>query len=122
MLVGLVACVASKVIQPELFDYVVVCCVWLLTSIGAAVAQRQAFRFLPPGASKITIVSVLAVAISVVVLSSLSLISLITLLVAYALIDALSGCLLFVLLRDLWSSAVMVACGVALTLVALLSV
>jgi hypothetical protein len=79
---------------------------WLIASASAAVAQRMAFRFLPPHASRATILAV-PVVVALASLSSRSQeFDLSMLLCAYAGVDAATGFLLLVALRDRFMTVV----------------
>ncbi|GAA2064519.1 hypothetical protein GCM10009722_27410 [Williamsia deligens] len=78
----------------------IVVALWLVASACSSVAQRLAFRFLPPSASRITMVVVPVVVLAVALSAPLPGFGLIALLAAYATVDALSGLLLLIAMRD----------------------
>lgn len=97
---GLVLFILTAVYWPPMGDIAIILAVWLVLAPAAAIAQRMSFRFLPPSASRISLVVVAAV-VGVAVLSTLSDgFSLTVLLAALALLDGLTAMLLLWILRD----------------------
>ncbi|WP_322544627.1 hypothetical protein U2G91_22300 [Rhodococcoides fascians] len=78
---------------------VVIVGVWLICATTAAVAQRMTFRFLPPSASRLTMVSVSVVAVAAIISSRVGNFDVHVLLAAYASVEALSGVLLLFALK-----------------------
>lgn len=98
--VGVLAVAVAAVAFPEYLLEVIVVALWLQAASAAAVAQRMMFKFLPPSASRITLVVVPVVVITVAFTIHLPNFGLVALLCSYALIDALTGFLILVALRD----------------------
>jgi hypothetical protein len=73
---------------------------WLVASGSAAVAQRWAFRFLPPSTSRVTIVVVPLIVVAVALSTLSDGFNIIVLLCAYAAVDAATSFLLLATLRD----------------------
>ncbi|MEK0153953.1 hypothetical protein [Arthrobacter oryzae] len=73
---------------------------WLVASASASVSQRMMFRFLPPSASRITIVVVPLIVAAVALSIQSEGFGLLALLCAYALVDAASGFLVLLSLGD----------------------
>ncbi|GHP17323.1 hypothetical protein RN2511_020590 [Rhodococcus sp. NKCM2511] len=83
----------------ELLVPVAIVGIWLICATTAAVAQRMTFRFLPPSASRLTMVSVSVVAVAAIVSSRVGNFDVNVLLAAYASVEALSGALLLFALK-----------------------
>ncbi|SDC46653.1 hypothetical protein [Nocardioides lianchengensis] len=104
--VGVVGVIGVAVVRPDLTLGALVIALWLLASSSAATAQRMAFRFLAPSASRVTLVAVPVVVLLAAGSASRDSFELVTLLCAYAGVDALVGALLLLALRDRLMSAV----------------
>lgn len=119
---GLAASGMVSLVWPEQAVPSLVLAMWLIASAAAAVAQRMAFRFLPPHASRVTIVAVPTV-VALAALSSRSPhFDLSMLLCAYAGVDAATSLLLLAALRDRFMTAVTGAVVVTLSVVWLIGV
>lgn len=106
---GLLVLVAGEALIPQYVAQIIVVALWLLASASAAVAQRIMFRFLPPSASRITLIVVPIIVLAVALSAQSNGFGLIALLCAYALVDAASGFLILVTLRD-WLMACVTGC------------
>lgn len=98
--VSLVGTALGYFIFPAYFQTIVIVGLWLVASASSSVAQRMVFRFLPPSTSKITIIVVPLIVVAVIFSAQSSNFGLVALLCAYALVDATSGFLLLMALRD----------------------
>jgi hypothetical protein len=85
---------------PQYFTTVVIVALWLVASASSSVAQRMTFRFLPPSASRVTIVVVPVIVVAVALSTQSGGFGLVALLCAYALVDASSSFLLLLSLGD----------------------
>lgn len=97
---GVVGVIGVGVLSPEYTLVALVVALWLLASASSSVAQRLAFRFLPPSASRITILVVPVIVIAVAVSSGMDGFGLLALLAAYAAVDAVSSFLLLATMKD----------------------
>jgi hypothetical protein len=103
---ALLGCVAIALVGfgalaiPQYFAPVVIVALWLIASASASVAQRMTFRFLPPSASRVTIIIVPLIVVAVALSTQSRGFGLVALLSAYALVDAASSFLLLLSLRD----------------------
>lgn len=98
VLLGFVMTVVSFK-QPALSLPALATCLWVLASASNAIAQRAAYRFLRPNASRVTIIVVPAVAIAILLSTKSTNFQISTFLCAYALIDSLSATILLHTLR-----------------------
>jgi len=86
---------------------------WIVASTSAAIAQRMSFRFLPPSASRITIVTVPLVVLLALASSIAPGFQLVVVLCAYATLDGITATFLLFALRDrLMSWVLVVTCAV----------
>ncbi|MBY4382838.1 hypothetical protein HQO24_13565 [Rhodococcus fascians] len=100
--IGIAGGIIAAVWFREFLIPVVIVGVWLVSATTAAVAQRMTFRFLPPSASRLTMISVSAVALAVIASSRMSTFDLNVLLAAYAAVDAAGAVLLLFALKNNW--------------------
>lgn len=98
--VGSLAVAATAGLHPQALLGVWVLALWLLASAAAATAQRMAYRFLAPNASRVTILAVLTVVALALATSRSSNVDLVSVLCAYALLDALVATTLLWKLAD----------------------
>lgn len=98
--VGTLLFIVARLFFPEYSLTALVIALWLVASAASSVAQRLAFRFLKPSASRITLFVVPAIVLATLVSSKFDGFGLIPLLCAYAAVDAASGCLLLFALKD----------------------
>lgn len=98
--VAVVGAVAAYLIFPAHIQTIIIVALWLVASAASSVAQRMTFRFLPPSASKVTIIVVPLIVLAVAASSQTAGFGLVALLSAYALVDAASSFLLLVGLKD----------------------
>jgi hypothetical protein len=90
---------------------------WVVASASAAVAQRMSFRFLPPSASRVTLIAVPLV-VALAFASSLSPgFQLVILLCAYASVDGSTAGLLLLTLKDRLMSWVLAITCLALAII-----
>ncbi|MDQ0000519.1 hypothetical protein [Pseudarthrobacter sulfonivorans] len=106
---------------PAYFTQAVIVALWLVASASASVAQRLMFRFLPPSASRITLVVVPMIVAGVAVSATLDGFGLIALLSAYALVDAATSFLILIALRDKLMAIVSGLISAALTAIWIIS-
>jgi hypothetical protein len=86
---------------------------WIVASTSAAIAQRMSFRFLPPSASRITIVTVPLVVLLALASSIAPGFQLVIVLCAYAALDGITATFLLFALRDrLMSWALAATCTI----------
>jgi hypothetical protein len=104
--VGFVATVAVAVTNTRYAMAVLVISLWTITSSGAAVAQRTAFRFLPARAAGNVIAAVLLITGVTVALAGMPGFDVTVLLCGYASLDAAAAMLLLWSLRDRVASSV----------------
>lgn len=78
----------------------VVVSLWLVSSAAASVAQRLAFRFLKPSASRVTIGVVPVIVVATLVSAKSENFGLVPLLCAYATVDGVTATLLLVAIKD----------------------
>ncbi|OZE34091.1 hypothetical protein CH259_18860 [Rhodococcus sp. 05-2254-4] len=97
---GTLLFLGARLFLPEYSLTALVIALWLVASAASSVAQRLAFRFLKPSASRITLIVVPVIVVATLVSSKFDGFGLISLLCAYAAVDAASGCLLLFALRD----------------------
>ncbi|QGG40027.1 hypothetical protein GEV26_00770 [Aeromicrobium yanjiei] len=97
---GAFGALATKIVAPEHTVPAVIVWLWLIASAAGAVAQRLAFRFLPPSFSRITIAVVPVIVVGVMVSTQWAGFGLVALLCAYALVDAATSFLLLLSLKD----------------------
>jgi len=119
---GLAASGVVTLVWPQQGAPSLVLAMWLIAAAAAAVAQRMAFRFLPPHASRVTIVAVPVVVALAAVSSRSSNFDLSVLLCAYAGVDAATSFLLLAALRDRFMTIVSGAVLVTLSAVWLVGV
>lgn len=117
LLVGVVAVTTVYFAAREYLSLAVLGALWLIASSTSLIAQRLAFRFLPARVSLLPIVSVIAVTVVALLLSITGLLDLLLVLMSFALIEAVSGVVLVVALRDRQAFAVMVVVTVGLIMV-----
>lgn len=103
MLVGscaIVGLAGGYLILPEHFTTFLIVALWLVASASSSVAQRMTFKFLPPSASRVTIIVVPLIVVAVALSTQSASFGLTALLCAYALVDATSSFLLLISLKD----------------------
>ncbi|MCR2764236.1 hypothetical protein NQ152_12050 [Microbacterium sp. zg.B48] len=94
-IVGFAAVFGGELLLPA-----VCVALWVVGAVANSVAQRTAYRFLPPNASRITISIVPIVAVLTVASTLSPNFQLATLLCAYAAVDASTGALLLAALKE----------------------
>lgn len=102
---------------PDYLVPAVILALWLVASASAAASQRMAFRFLRANASRMAMAAVIVVVVLATFSTNSPGFQLVTLLSAYAAVDACTGFLLLVALRDRLMAFVS---GTTLLLVALI--
>ena len=100
MAVGLVVVLVSVVFFEDYWVIAAVVSLWLVASSASSVAQRLAFRFLAPSASRITIVVVPVLVFACILSAQTANFGLLALLCVYAMVDAASAFLLLAALRN----------------------
>lgn len=98
--IGAAVIVGTWASYPAMMLSGVTVALWLVGAVANAVAQRAAFRFLPPSASRATLIVLPAIALLSVASSLSPNFSVGTLLCAYAVIDAATASLLLLALRQ----------------------
>jgi hypothetical protein len=105
--IGIILVLAAALAFSSYLEAAAITALWLLGSAASAVAQRATFRFLPPSASKVTLI-IIPLVVTASVLSSLSPhFTWVSILCAYSLIDSASAFLLLLALKDRPMSALM---------------
>lgn len=97
---GIVLFGIAVVFMPEAAGAALILALWLVLAPSAAIAQRLAFRFLPPSASRVSVFVVVLVVVLALLSTGSTNFSLIVLLAALALLDGLTAMLLLWLLKD----------------------
>ncbi|MBF4633030.1 hypothetical protein ITJ38_01285 [Agreia pratensis] len=98
--ISAIAVVGASVFDSSLLLPAICVGLWVVASTSAAIAQRMSFRFLPPNASRITIVAVPIVVLLALGSSLTPGFQLVVLLCAYAAVDGTTAALLLFTLRD----------------------
>lgn len=112
--VGTVVVLVVAGVRPQVVLPVLIMALWLVGSTAAAIVQRTAFRFLPPNASRISMVVVVGVVLAAWLSSLTAGFSLEILLAAYGLVDSLIATFFLLLLKDRGPSYVLLLCSAAL--------
>ncbi|WP_345752738.1 hypothetical protein [Microbacterium rhizophilus] len=118
---GAVAAAAALIaaawwLRPDLISLAMCVGLWLAGSASNAVGQRAAYRFLPANVSRITILVVPLITVLTVISATVETFQLITLICAYAAVDAITGAVLLVRMRQRRNASI------ALTVIVLLGV
>lgn len=116
------AVVAASAFNSSLLIPAICVGLWVVASTSAAIAQRMSFRFLPPSASRITIVAVPLVVLLALASSTMPGFQLVVLLCAYAAVDGATATLLLFTLRDRLMSWVLAATCAALAAIWITSI
>lgn len=115
--ISVVAVLGVSMFASELLVPAICVGFWVVASTAAAIAQRMSFRFLPPSASRITLVAVPVVVALAIASSFAPGFQLVVLLCAYAAVDGATATLLLFTLRDRLMSWVLTATCLALAFI-----